>query len=249
MNRVRDWAVTVPFLITFGVVLVVFDLVARVARLFGLAPFERVMSTLQRMLVAMLRISATKVDVEQPPTIETDRAYVIVSNHQGLFDIPLIGSLFRRTHPKYVAKKSLGKWLPSISLNLRKGGNALIDRDDGIGAVRAIVRMAKTAQERGRSVVIFPEGTRSRDGVLGPFQRSGTQALLRAADTLPVVPVAIDGSWRLLLHNLLPVPYGTRIRVRIGDPIQRSPRDGEEMADATEAWIRSTIEEWRAEPS
>lgn len=238
---------TVPFLIAFGLVLLVFDVAGRIARLFGLRPFERVMSALQKALVAMLWISGTRVEVERPDTIDPDRGYVLVSNHQGLFDIPLIGSLFPRTHPKYVAKKSLGKWLPSISLNLRKGGNVLIDRSDGIGAVRAIARMARTAQERNRSVVIFPEGTRSRDGVLGQFKRSGTQALLRAADTLPVVPVAIDGSWRLLLHNLLPVPYGTRIRIRVGDPIERTPRDGDQIAEITEAWIRDTIDEWRSE--
>lgn len=247
MRRIRDWVFTIPFLIAFGVVFLVFDVAGRIARLFGLEPFERVMSALQRVLVALLWISGARVDVERSESIDPDRGYVLVSNHQGLFDIPLIGSLFPRTHPKYVAKKSLGKWIPSISLNLRKGGNVLIDRGDGIGAVRAIARMARTAQERNRSVVIFPEGTRSRDGVLGEFKRSGTQALLRAADTLPVVPVAIDGSWRLLLHNLLPVPYGTRIRVRLGDPIERSDRDGDRISEATETWIRATIEEWRRE--
>lgn len=154
---IRDWVFTVPFLIAFGLVLLVFDVAGRIARLFGLRPFERVMSALQKALVAMLWISGTRVEVERPDTIDPDRGYVLVSNHQGLFDIPLIGSLFPRTHPKYVAKKSLGKWLPSISLNLRKGGNVLIDRSDGIGAVRAIARMARTAQERNRSVVIFPE--------------------------------------------------------------------------------------------
>jgi len=245
MHRIRDWVFTIPFLIAFGVVLVVFDVVGRIARLFGLRPFEHVMSTLQRVLVAMLWISGTRVEVEMSEQIDSDQGYVLVSNHQGLFDIPLIGAQLWGSHPKYIAKRSLGRWLPSISLNLRRGGSALIDRADGIGAVRAIARTAKTAQERNVSVVIFPEGTRSRDGVLGDFQRSGTQALLRGADTLPVVPVAIDGSWRLLLHNLLPVPYGTRIRLRMGDPIERSHRDGGAIAESTEAWIRSTIEEWR----
>jgi len=246
MGRLRDWAFTIPFLIAFGMVLVVFDVIGRIARLFGLRPFEHVMAALQRTLVAMLWISGTRVDVEVSDEIDPDAGYVIVSNHQGLFDIPLIGATFSRSHPKYVAKKSLGRWLPSISLNLRRGGNALIDRSDGIGAVRTIARMAKTAQERGVSVVIFPEGTRSRDGSLGRFQRSGTQALLRAADELPVVPVAIEGSWRLLLHNMLPVPYGTRIRIRVGDPITRAHRDGETIAESTETWIRTTLEGWRS---
>ena len=167
LGAVRDWLFTLPFLIGFGVTLLVFDPIARVARLFGLEPFERVMSLVQRTLVRLLRISGTRVSVETPPGFDLTAPYVVVSNHQGIFDIPLIGAVFSATHAKYVAKKSLGKWLPSVSLNLRWGGNALIDRSDGIGAVREIARMAKTAQQRGRSVVIFPEGTRSRDGVLG----------------------------------------------------------------------------------
>lgn len=247
LGAARDWLFTIPFLVAFGLTLVVFDPIARVARLFGLESFERVMSFVQRTLVALLRISGTRVAVETPPGFDLDAPYVIVSNHQGIFDIPLIGAVFATTHPKYVAKKSLGKWLPSVSLNLRWGGNALIDRGEGIGAVREIARMAKTAQGRDRSVVIFPEGTRSRDGVLGTFHRSGTQALLRAAGDLPAVPIAIDGSWRLLLNNLLPVPYGTGIRVRIGDPIARTPRDGDAVAEATEHWIRAAIDEWRSE--
>jgi 1-acyl-sn-glycerol-3-phosphate acyltransferase len=247
LRSIRDWIFTIPFLVLFGLTLLVFDPIARVVRLIGLEPFERVMSFVQRALVAMLRISGTRVEIEAPDGFDFEAPYVVVSNHQGIFDIPLIGTVFAPTHPKYVAKKSLGKWLPSVSLNLRWGGNALIDRSDGIGAVREIARMARTAQERKRSVVIFPEGTRSRDGTLKDFQRSGTQALLRAAGDLPVVPVALDGSWRLLLHNLLPVPFGTHIRVRLGTPIARSRKDGEAVAEQTESWIRATIDEWRAE--
>jgi 1-acyl-sn-glycerol-3-phosphate acyltransferase len=132
---------------------------------------------------------------------------------------------------------------------LRRGGNALIDRADGIGAVRAITRMARTAQDRDVSVVIFPEGTRSRDGSVGEFKRSGTKALLRAADELPVVPIAIDGSARLLQDNLLPVPFGTTIKVRLGDPIRRIAGDAEAIAATTEAWIRETIAVWRIQPA
>lgn len=245
MRRIRDWVFTVPFLVAFGLVLVGYDVVGRVVRLFGMRPFEHVMASLQRSLVRLLHISGTRVEVERSPLIEENRGYALVSNHQSLFDIPIIGGELSTNYPKYVAKQSLGKWLPSISLNLRKGGNALIDRGDGIAAVRTISRMARTAQERNVSVVIFPEGTRSRDGQLGMFHRSGAQSLLRAADQLPVVPVAIDGAWRLMVHNMRPVPFGTRIRVRFGDPIDRHSKDAEDMAAAAEAWIRNTLDAWR----
>ena len=75
-------------------------------------------------------------------------------------------------------------------------------------------------RERGVSAVIFPEGTRARHGELGKFRPRGTLALLEAAPDTAVVPVCIDESWRLLRYNLRPVPFGTRVRVWIGDPIR-----------------------------
>jgi 1-acyl-sn-glycerol-3-phosphate acyltransferase len=69
--------------------------------------------------------------------------------------------------------------------------------------------------------------------------------LLSAADQMDVVPVAIDGSWRLLINNLFPVPFGTRIKVKFGDPIRREPGDAEAVAASAESWIRQTIAEWR----
>ena len=69
--------------------------------------------------------------------------------------------------------------------------------------------------------------------------------LLTQADQLRVIPVAVDGSWRLLFNNLFPGPYGTKVRVRFGDPIARSPGDADEVAQEAEAWIRKTLAEWR----
>ena len=245
MRKLRDWLFTVPFLISFGLVLAVFDVAGRVALLFGLRPFEAVMAALQRTLTATFAIAGARLDVERSPLIESGRGYAVVANHQSLFDIVVIGGVLFTNYPKYVAKKSLGRWLPAISLNLRRGGNALIDREDRVGSLRAITEMARTAQERDVGVVIFPEGTRSRNGELGEFKRGGAKVMLSAADRLDVVPVAIDGSWRLLVSNLFPVPFGTRIRVRFGDPIRREPGDAEAVASSAEEWIRRTIGEWR----
>jgi 1-acyl-sn-glycerol-3-phosphate acyltransferase len=245
VRRIRDWILTIPFLIAFGLTLVVFDVAGRVVRPFSLRGFENVMAALQRTLVALLAISGTRVVVERSPRIERRGGYALIANHQSLFDIPLIGALLSRNYPKYVAKKELGRWIPSVSLNLRKGGNALIDRNEKIGSVRAIKTMARTAQERDVSIVIFPEGTRSRDGGLGRFRPSGVGALLAAADRLSVVPVAIDGSWRLLQHKLFPVPFGTTIRVKLGDPIARVKGDARSIARDAEAWIQATLSTWR----
>src|SRR5207247_2049294 len=142
-----------------------------------------------------------------------------------MFDVALLGTLLFRSFPKYISKRSLGRWIPSVSYNLRRGGHVLIDRGDAPGAVATIHELGRRVQAGGVSAVIFPEGTRSRAGELREFRRAGTLALLEAAPDVPVVPITIDQSWRLLAHNMLPIPWGVRVRVRIGEPIARRPGD------------------------
>lgn len=246
MRRLRDWILTVPFLTLFGLTLLVFDVVGRVVRPFSLRAFEGVMAALQWTLMRLFGICGTKLIVERDPGVEPSTGYAVISNHQSLFDIVIIGGQLFSNYPKYVAKRELGRGLPSISLNLRRGGNAIIDRDDREQAVQAITEMASTAQRRGVSVVIFPEGTRSRDGAIKTFKTGGAEALLSAADRLPVVPAAIDGAWRLLVHNMMPVPFGTTVRVAFGAPIPRSEGDAAERLEDARAWINEKLEEWRA---
>lgn len=245
MRRVLDWVFTIPFLVAFGLTLLVYDIVGRIVRPFTLRGFEYVMAALQRTLMNCFRICGTQIRVERSPAIESRTGYAMISNHQSMFDIVLIGGLLFTNFPKYVAKKELGRGLPSISLNLRWGGNAIIDRQNRAEAVAIITEMAATAQSRGVSVVIFPEGTRSRDGNLKKFRRAGSRALLEGADQLPVVPVAVDGAWKLLRHNLRPVPFGTTVRIRFGRPIARAPGDSAQVAAQAEAWITATLDEWR----
>ena len=245
MRTIRDWSFTIPVLIAFGLTLGIYDLIGRVALRFGPRAFERSMASLQKTLVGTFRICGMKVAIEQSALIEPNCGYAIISNHQSMFDIVIIGGTLYTNYPKYVSKKELGKWIPSISLNLTRGGNALIDRNDRSQSLRAIREMAATAQERDVSVMIFPEGSRSRDGELREFKRGGMSMMLKEADQLPVIPVVIDGSWRLLVNNLFPVPYGTKVRVRFGDPIARSEGDADEVAQEAEAWIRKTLSEWR----
>jgi len=203
---------------------------------------------MQAALVGSFRLCGARISVERAPTVAPRTPYVLIANHQSMFDIPIIGALLFSNYPKYVSKKELSRGIPSISYNLRRGGNALIDRSDRTQAERAIHDLGVCAERRGVSVVIYPEGTRARAGGLGPFKRAGTFALLAAAPDLDVVPVVIDGSWKLLTRNLFPVPFGVRIRVRFADPIRRSgPGDAEAIFDRTRREIESTLLRWRSE--
>jgi 1-acyl-sn-glycerol-3-phosphate acyltransferase len=249
MRLLRDWIFTVPFLIAFGGLLLVFDVAQRVARLFGRRPHEYVVGALQWLLIRSLGICGTRLRVERSPHVRPHTPYLVIANHQSMFDVPIFGGLLFTNFPKYVSKRSLARWIPSISYNLRRGGNALIDRGDTEQAVGAIEQLAEEVRRRGVAAVIFPEGTRARRGELGKFRRRGTLALLDAAPDIAVVPMCIDGSWRLLQKNLFPVPFGTTVRVWIGDPIARHEgEDREALLEAAENSIRAALEEHRSTP-
>ena len=227
-----------------------FDVLQRVARPFGRRPHEVVVGALQAALMLALRVAGTRFEVERSPLLPRGGPYLYVSNHQSMFDIPLLGALLFREYPKYISKRELARrWIPSVSYNLRRGGNALIDRGDRASAVEEIRRMgAAEVAGRGVSAVIFPEGTRARTGVLGPFKWPGLAALMESAPQAPIVPVAIDGSWLVVSRGLLPVPFGTRIRIRFGDPVPRSPgEDPRRVAEAAREGIAGTLREWRGD--
>jgi 1-acyl-sn-glycerol-3-phosphate acyltransferase len=240
VQKLVNWAVTVPFLIVFGLVLLVYDIVGRIVRPFSLAGFEWVMGALQATLVWVYRIFGTRLTVDRSPRVQPNTGYIIISNHQSLYDIVLIGGLLFSNLPKYVAKEELGRWIPSVSLNLKRGEHALIDRGDAAQALEEIVGLGRRVQARNRSAVIFPEGTRSRDGSLGPFKRAGPRALLEAADRLPVVPVAVQGSWRL--NKMWPFHPGSRVHIAIGDPIERHPDDAGDVLKQARDWIADQVE-------
>lgn len=247
-QRLRSWAGTALFLPIFGATLLVFDLAQRVARLFGQRPQEHVAGALQVALVAAFRLCGTRLEVERAAGVRPRTSYLVISNHQSMFDIPIFGALLRSNLPKYVSKRSLGRWIPSVSYNLRRGGHVLIDRADGRAAVAAIRELGERVQAGRASAVIFPEGTRARAGALAPFRPAGTLALLEAAPATAIVPVAIDESWRLLAHGMLPVPWGVRVRVRIGEPIARRPgEDREALVERVREEIAATLARWRGE--
>jgi 1-acyl-sn-glycerol-3-phosphate acyltransferase len=230
-----------------AIVMLVFDPLQRLAHRYGERPHEIVVGIFQRTLVAIMHITGMRLEVERSPLVEPHTGYVIVSNHQGMFDIPIFGGLLFTNYPKYIAKHTLAKWIPSVSYNLRNGGNVLIDRDQGSEAVRAIRDMGRRVQERGVSAVIFPEGTRSVDGELLPFKEAGAATLIKAASSLSIVPVAVDGSWEFVSRSMRPIPFGTRLKVYFGEPIERHKgEDPTELLARAEMTIRATLERWRS---
>ena len=246
--RLVDWLVTPLFLLGFAGTLFLFDPLIRVASLFGLRPQEYAAGLLQVVMLRVFRLAGTRILVERDPAVRDGVPYLVIANHQSLFDIPIFGAVLFRSYPKFVSKRELARWFPSISFHLRRGGHALIDRGDREGATRANPELGPQVRARGITAVIYPEGTRARAGALGPFKPAGALALLEAAPDVPVLIVAIDESWRLLRFKLMPIPFGTRVRVRIGAPIARRPgEDHAALLESARAEIEKTLAQWRGE--
>jgi 1-acyl-sn-glycerol-3-phosphate acyltransferase len=253
MRAILDWVGTIVFMIAFGLTLAVFDVLCRVTFLFGPRPSDYVMGALQTTLIWAMRLGGIRIEVERSPLIRPHTSYIIVSNHQSMFDIPVFGWQFFTNFPKYISKLELARWIPAISVQLRKGGHALIDRKDRESAVKAIHKLAHEIVERGVSTVIYPEGTRARSGRLAPFKPVGTLALLKEAPTTAVVPVCIDNSWRIMERKMLPIPWGVRMRFWAGAPIERRPdEDSYALFADVEHQIQQTMARFRgdgAEPA
>ncbi len=139
--------------------------------------------------------------VEKPPL---NRPLILVPNHQSMHDIPPIIWFMRDYHPKFVSKKELGRGFPSVSYNLRVGGSVLINRDDKKQALSEVVKLANYIEKHKRSAVIFPEGTRGRDGKAKPFKTTGLKLLLKNAPSALVVPISINNSWKMLKYGKFP---------------------------------------------
>ncbi len=239
MKKLFSWIITIPFGIVFGVILLFFDIAGRVVRPFSFRGFEWVMAWLQWSLLKTFQLFGTRIVVERPEDVLPATGYAILSNHQSMLDIVMIGGILVSNFPKYVSKKELSDWIPAVSLNLKWGGNALIDRDDPRQALRAIKEMARNAEDRGVSAVIFPEGKRSKDGNLLPFKTAGARTMLKEASQLPVVPTVVSGSWRL--NQLFPFTPGVTVKIIFGSPIIRTRGDDAEILERVESWMTSQL--------
>ena len=161
--------------------------------------------------------------------LEPNRPYVVMSNHSSLLDIPALFGAFPGPL-RMVTKEELMR-VPLWGSAMRKAGFIPIDRRNREKAI-AQLEGAKRTLQRGISVWIAPEGSRSRTGELGLFKKGGFHVALALG--LPVVPTWIAGTREVLAPDAFLVHYDGSVRVCFGAPIATAawdPNDVEGLMD------------------
>jgi len=161
--------------------------------------------------------------------IDLRRPYVFMSNHVSHADSPALASVI--PHPlHWVFKKELSK-IPVLGWILLAGGQIMVDRSDPEKSKASLVE-ALSGLAGNNSVMIYPEGTRSRDGNLQPLKKGGFWMALQAG--LPIVPVRVSGTREIVAADTLRIRPGN-VRIEIFPPI---PTAGKSAADLPELMLR-----------
>jgi 1-acyl-sn-glycerol-3-phosphate acyltransferase len=161
---------------------------------------------------------------------------VYMANHQSYMDIPaLFGYL--PVQFRIIAKESLFK-VPFMGWHLSRAGNIPINRSNRREAMRSIKEAVKRIRE-GTSVVVFPEGTRSRTGILQPLKAGSFKLAVQAG--VPIVPVTIVGTCKVLPKDSL-VFHPGRVDVYVGPPVATKDVPDEHLDDLIER-VRATMAE------
>jgi len=158
--------------------------------------------------------SGVKVRVEGLEHIPGQGPYLFMSNHQGAYDIFALEA-YLPFHFKWLAKKELFS-IPVLGWAMAAAGYIPIDREGTRDTVRAMNAAAQRIRD-GMSLVIFPEGSRSPDGLIQPFKKGGFSLAIKSG--VPIIPIAISGSREIMPKQKLTVRSG-RVRIRIGQPIE-----------------------------
>lgn len=184
--------------------------------LFGMNRRKAFVSVSRPWAAAVLKVAGIKLTVSGLENVSFDGPKVIVSNHQGNFDIPILISVLPLDF-RFLVKKELFR-VPFFGWYLKGRGDIPIDREKGKKAHHTL-KISAELVKKGSPMLIFPEGTRSRDGSLGRFKRG---SLVLAYDSgAKIMPVGINGSFDIQKKGGFMISPSI-VSVNIGKPVDIS---------------------------
>lgn len=221
MRKLLAYPLTIIYYVFFLLTLIIFHIIQWISfNVFGYKAHKLSVDALQFFLLRCANILGTRFTFNNSYTIPTNKPLIIVANHQSMYDISPIMWHMRKHHPKFVAKKELGKGIPSVSYNLRHGGSVLIDRKNPRQALPAIMKFGEYIEANNRTAVIFPEGTRSKNGTPKPFQTKGLEILFKKVPSALIVPISINNSWKMQRYGKFPMGIGNHLKFKVHKPLE-----------------------------
>lgn len=184
---------------------------------------------------SLLRLAGVKVRMTGQEHIPADQPVVFIANHQGNFDVPIL--LGKIDKPKaFISKIEVNK-IPIVNVWMNLMGCVMIDRKDRRQSLKAIRAGIDTIKD-GQSIIIFPEGTRSKGGPVAEF-KAGSFTLATSSGAL-VVPIAISGSYRVMEETGRIRP--ATVDVTILKPIDPTSMSQKELVVLVEQQIKEIVE-------
>ena len=190
----------------------------------------------------ILKTTGVRVQVEGLERVRLGTTYIFVSNHQSIYDIPVVFASLP-FQLRIIAKESLARF-PVLGWHLRRGGHLFVDRQHPDRA--GILKRWRALVSEGLSLIIFAEGTRSSDGRVARFKAGSFLLAIEAG--LPVVPVAVIGTRAVMPKGRLRTEPA-HVEVIVHDPIQPPAldapniQDAKALADRIHAIVAATVDE------
>ena len=182
----------------------------------------------------ILKICMVRVEVEGSENLERGQTYVLASNHQSLFDTPILLAYLPISF-RFLYKKSLNR-VPFLGWHLFMSGHIGVERESPSKA-RESLEHAAVRIKNGTSVAVFPEGTRSYDGVMRTFKKGSFRLAIKAGT--PIVPMTILGSHEVMQRGQVTV-YPKTVKLVIDCPIPVANLD-EDRAEALVKQVRNVV--------
>lgn len=183
---------------------------------------------------SILMAGGIKVTVKGLSNLDPSKTYIYMANHLSNFDIPVLLA-YLKVQFRWLAKAELFK-VPFFGYVVKRAGYISIDRSNRRSAFQSLQRAAEMIQN-GTSVMIFPEGTRSLDGKLGPFKKGGFALAMKSEAR--IVPIRISGTWQIMSKDGLRIRPG-RVTLEIKAPVETKNYDRKEKENLM-AHIRREI--------
>lgn len=242
MKKTLSYILSVIFYFFYGTLLLIFHALQWLGfNIYGYKGHKIAVDLMNCSLSYLLYILGTRITFTNNQTIPTNVPLIIVSNHQSMHDICPMAYHLKKHHPKFVSKMELGKGIPSISYNLRHGGSVLIDRKDARQSLTALRDFGKYIEENKYAAIIYPEGTRSKDGVPKRFSENGLKMLTKFAPSAYVVPVTINNCWKLNKFGMFPLEIGVHVTFEVHKPMEAKSMKFEDLFNKVESTIKNSV--------